>query len=47
MKVLGVTFDSKLDWSISISKNIAKANGAPSVIQLIKKYFNKRKSLVS
>ena len=39
MNVLGVTFDSKLNWSAHISNQINKANKALHAIKLIKKYF--------
>ena len=40
MNVLGVTFDSKLQWGAHISKTIKKANTALHVIRLIKNFFN-------
>ena len=39
MNVLGVTFDSKLQWGAHISKTIKKANTALHAIRLIKNYF--------
>ena len=39
MNVLGVTFDSRLNWSAHISNQINKANKALHAIRLIKKYF--------
>ena len=39
INILGVTFDSKLQWAKHISNAIKKANGALNAIKLIKKYF--------
>ena len=39
MNVLGVTFDSRLNWSAHISNQINKANKALHAIRLIKKYL--------
>ena len=39
MNVLGVTFDSKLQWGDHISLTIKKANTALHAIRLIKHYF--------
>ena len=39
MNVLGVTFDSKLQWGDHISQTIKKANIALHAIRLIKSYF--------
>jgi hypothetical protein len=39
MNVLGVKFDSKLQWSQHISHTISKANGALNAIRLIRRYF--------
>ena len=39
MNVLGVTFDSKLQWSAHVSKTILKANRALYAIRLIKNFF--------
>ena len=39
MNVLGVIFDSKLQWSAQVSNAILKANRALYAIKLIKKYF--------
>ena len=41
MNVLGVIFDSKLQWSAQVSNSIMKANRSLSAIKLIKKYFTK------
>ena len=41
MNVLGVTFDSKLNWSSHIAKAIAKAKKALYGLRLLRKYFNK------
>ena len=40
INVLGVLFDSKLQWSAQVSKTILKANKALCAVRLIKKYFN-------
>ena len=40
MNVLGVSFDSKLNWQTHISTTIAKAKKSLNAIYLIKKYFN-------
>ena len=45
MNVLGVTFDSRLTWSIHISNQINKANKALYAIKLIKKYFTQTEIL--
>ena len=39
MNVLGVTFDSKLQWGDHISQTIKKANTALHAIRLIRYYF--------
>ena len=39
MNVLGVTFDSKLNWSIHVANSISKANKALFALRLIKKFF--------
>ena len=39
MSVLGVIFDSKLNWNDHIAKAINKANSALHCIRLIKYYF--------
>jgi hypothetical protein len=41
MNVLGVTFDSKLQWSTQVWKAILKANFSLYAIQQIKKNFTK------
>ena len=43
--VLGVLFDSKLQWVQHVAVTIRKANNALSAIKLIKKYFNKKELL--
>ena len=45
MGVLGVLFDSKLQWVQHIALAIKKANIALSAIKLIRKYFNKNELL--
>ena len=45
MNVLGVTFDSKLNWSAHISNQINKANKALHAIRLIKKFFTTKEIL--
>ena len=40
INVLGVIFDSKLQWSEHISKTVLKANRALFAIKLIRRYFN-------
>ena len=40
IKVLGVYFDSKLDWHLHIQTSITKAKKALQAIKLIKKHFN-------
>ena len=40
MNVLGVTFDSKLNWSSHIGKAITKAKKSLYAVQLLKKFFN-------
>ena len=40
MNVLGVIFDSKLQWSPHVAQAITKARKALHAIKLIKKYFN-------
>ena len=42
MNVLGVTFDSKLNWSIQVANSISKANKALFALRLIKKFFTKK-----
>jgi hypothetical protein len=41
INVLGVSFDSKMNWSNQISQTIQKANKALHAIKIIKKYFSK------
>ena len=45
MGVLGVLFDSKLQWIQHVALAIKKANNALSAIKLVKKYFNKTELL--
>ena len=40
MNVLGVEFDSKLEWNVQVNKTINKAKKTYHAINLIKKYFN-------
>ena len=40
MNVLGVTFDSKLNWSIQTANAISKANKSLYAIKMIRKYLN-------
>ena len=40
INVLGVMFDSKLQWSEHISKTILKANRAINAIKLVRRFFN-------
>ena len=40
LNVLGIQFDSKLDWSDQVNKTINKAKSTYHAISLIKKYFN-------
>ena len=39
MNVLGVLFDSKLNWSMQVANSISKANKALFALKLIKKFF--------
>jgi hypothetical protein len=39
INVLGITFDSKLQWSSQVSRAIRGANNALQAIKLIRKYF--------
>ena len=41
MNVLGVTFDSKLNWGIHVAKTISKAKKALYALKMIKKFFTK------
>ena len=45
MNVLGVIFDSKLQWTQHIAKAISKSNSALHAIRLISKYFTTRELL--
>ena len=40
MNVLGVVFNSKLNWQIHISNAISKAKKSFYALRLVKKYFN-------
>ena len=40
INVLGITFDSKLQWTEQISKTIKEANKNLQPIRIISKYFN-------
>ena len=39
MNVLGVIFDSKLNWSVQVANSISKAKKSLFAIKLLKKYF--------
>ena len=39
INVLGITFDSKLNWAKHVANQINKANKALHAIKLIKRYF--------
>ena len=45
INILGVTFDSKLQWSDHIAKASSKALKALNAIKIIKKFFNKKELL--
>ena len=45
MNVLGVEFDSKLNWNPHINKAILKSNKSLYAIKLIRKYFNSKEIL--
>ena len=45
INVLGVTFDSKLQWASHVSKAIAKSTRALNAIKLIRKFFSKHELL--
>ena len=45
MNVLGVAFDSKLNWQTHIQKMITKAKKALNAIKIIKQHFNKNELL--
>ena len=40
MNVLGVTFDSKLNWSIHVAHTLVRAKKALIALKLIKRFFN-------
>ena len=42
MNVLGVTFDSKLNWQIHVQNAVKKASKSLQAIKLIRKYFTKK-----
>jgi hypothetical protein len=39
INVLGITFDSKLQWGSQVSRAIRGANSSLQAIKLIRKYF--------
>ena len=41
MNVLGIAFDSKMQWYIQVAQAISKVKKAQHAIMLIRKYFNK------
>ena len=45
MNVLGIIFDSKLQWTTQVMSTISKAKKALNAISLIKKYFNQEELL--
>ena len=45
MNVLGVTFNSKLNWQIQVQRAITNSKKALHGINLIKKFFNKNELL--
>ena len=45
MNVLGVSFDSKLNWQIQIQNSITKAKKALNAIKLIRNFFTKNELL--
>ena len=45
MNVLGVAFDSKINWQIHIQKAITKSKKNLHAIKLIRKHFNKKEIL--
>ena len=45
MNVLGVTFDSKLQWQIQVQNSINKSKSALNALHLIRKYFTKTQLL--
>jgi hypothetical protein len=45
INVLGVTFDSKLQWMEQVSKAVRRANSALHTIRLIRKYFTTKELL--
>ena len=46
IKVLGIVFDSKMQWHYQIQNTINKSKKALNVIALIRKYFSKSQLLV-
>jgi hypothetical protein len=40
MNVLGIIFDSKLQWNAQVSSCLKKANKSLCALKLIRKYFN-------
>jgi hypothetical protein len=45
MNVLGVSFDSKMQWSSQVSNTVKKAKSTLHAITIIKKYFNQKELL--
>ena len=45
MKVLGITFDSKLQWHNQVANTINKSRSALHSIKIIRKYFTKEETL--
>ena len=45
MNVLGITFDSRLQWSFQVSNTIKKANATLNAIKLIRRYFTTKELL--
>ena len=43
MNVLGVTFDSKLNWGIHVANAIGKAKKAMYALRMIKRFFQSKK----
>jgi len=43
LKVLGLTFDSKLTWSAQVNQSISKSRQSLHAIRLLSKYFNRDK----
>jgi hypothetical protein len=45
INLLGITFDSQLQWSKNVTKEITKANRALNALKFIGKYFSTMKLL--